>query len=170
MIKTIYLLCGVPGVGKSSWARADKAYTDSLQEEIGLQSCSLIISRDEVRFSLLSDEDEYFAKENEVFELFIKKINDAICKSGIEHIYVDATHITPGSRQKVLSHLLLSENVRVVAVNFFLPLNKIKEQNAQREGRAKVPEDVVEKMFYDFIPACEREKNIDFILNITGEQ
>lgn len=105
------------------------------------------ISRDEVRFSMLSDTDDYFAKEDAVFTEFIKRINNAIADSNIYNIIVDATHLNWASRNKTLRNLHL-ENCKVIAVVFNTPLNVCLDRNEKREGRAKVPRGVIRRMFY----------------------
>ena len=47
-------MVGIPGSGKSTWAKARCKNNPH----------AAYISRDEIRFSLLKDEEEYFAKEN----------------------------------------------------------------------------------------------------------
>lgn len=54
----LYVMIGIPGSGKSTWAKANKKEKD------------IYVSRDEVRFSLLQDGDEYFSKEKEVLKEF----------------------------------------------------------------------------------------------------
>ena len=51
-LKTIWILSGAPGSGKSTWVH---------------KNClpnSLIISRDQIRFNMLKDSDDYFKYEN----------------------------------------------------------------------------------------------------------
>ena len=56
-------MTGIPGAGKSSWL-----------ENNFVEDRDYIISRDAIRFSMLKDSDEYFAKEDEVFKTFVKYI------------------------------------------------------------------------------------------------
>lgn len=136
----LFLMCGAPGSGKSTWlaTNAPEAY---------------VISRDQVRFMLLNDEDEYFAKETEVFNTFVKYIQESIDSDETpEDIYVDATHITKGSRNKVLNALNL-ENVKNVTVLVLRPsLDETLARNEKRrdQGRAYVPRSVVRRMFFQF--------------------
>ena len=58
----LFLMMGAPGSGKSYWA------------EHHVTSVDKYISRDEIRFSMLEDGDDYFAKEGKVFDNFIKQI------------------------------------------------------------------------------------------------
>ena len=134
MTQTLYLLCGVPGSGKSTWGRAKAAAVNGTY-----------ISRDEVRFSLLKDGEEYFSHEDETWAIFTKKIQDAI-DAGDENIIVDATHNNEKSRNYLLDILKLGD-VNLVAVDFNLPLEVCYAQNAQRTGRARVPEEAIAKMW-----------------------
>lgn len=94
------------------------------------------------------------------------KINAAIRNPRYTHIYVDATHITTGSRNKILSQLKLGEGVRVIGVNFLVNAETVLARNNERTGRARVPEDVVSRMCAQFKPITEEEEFIDFVLNI----
>ena len=80
-MKHLFLMCGVAGSGKST-------YLSNIKNAV-------VISRDEIRFSLIGDFDDYFAKEDEVFATFIQKIQNAIDnEEGPKEIYCDATHLT----------------------------------------------------------------------------
>ena len=59
---TLYVLCGIPGSGKSHFCKNHK--DDAVH-----------VSRDAIRFALLEDDDDYFAHEDEVYEIFWEKIN-----------------------------------------------------------------------------------------------
>lgn len=116
----IWLLCGIPGSGKSTWATA--------------QNNGLIVSRDEIRFSLLEPGDTYFAKEKKVWKQFIKTIKDNIGK--FDNIYVDATHLNWVSRRKIITALNYT-NIGVIV--FTTPFEECLKRNAKREGLRKVP-------------------------------
>jgi tRNA uridine 5-carbamoylmethylation protein Kti12 len=104
------------------------------------------ISRDEIRFSIVKDEEEYFSQENKVFYAFINEINKALKNSSISDIIADATHLNWGSRRKLLVNLNLEE-VRVIPVVITGKLKDILERNNLRNGRARVPEEVVRNMY-----------------------
>ena len=73
-MKQLFLMCGVAGAGKST-------YLSNIKNAV-------VISRDEIRFSLIGDFDDYFAKEDEVFATFIQKIQNAIDnEEGPKEIY-----------------------------------------------------------------------------------
>lgn len=134
----LFLMCGIAGSGKSSW----------LQKNV---SNAAIISRDEIRFSLIGDFDDYFAKEDEVFATFIQKIQNAIDnEEGPKEIYCDATHLTKKSRNKVLNALDLTnvENITVLVVR--PSLAEALKRNAQRSGRKYVPNYVIRRMWSQF--------------------
>ena len=56
--KKVWLLSGIPGSGKTSWAKK------RIEEHGGIHC-----SRDEIRFSVLEDDEDYFAHEDEVIAL-----------------------------------------------------------------------------------------------------
>ena len=64
-MSTLYLLCGAPGCGKSTWAKQ-------------MAQNAIHVSRDMIRFNLLNDNDDYFDKENEVFRIFVKTIQEGL--------------------------------------------------------------------------------------------
>ena len=136
----IYLLCGISGSGKSTWA----------EEQIsGWEEVSRIISRDKIRFSLLKEGEDYFKRENAVFAQFIKEINDSI-QAGIENIFIDATHISSQSRAKVLKRIKFPREC-TLKIEIFMPsIETCLERNSQREGLARVPDSTLKSMAKDF--------------------
>ena len=130
----LYLMCGVPGCGKSTWINKNKIDSD------------IVVSRDVVRFSLVKENEDYFSKENLVFNTFIEQINEAIDNKA-NTIYVDATHINETSRNKVLDRLHLSDEVKVIPVFIKEKLETCLQRNSLREGRANVPEKAIIRMY-----------------------
>ena len=61
----LWVMCGVPGTGKSTWIKNNLSKFEGEVE---------VISRDEIRFSMVSEGEEYFSKEDEVFKEFINRI------------------------------------------------------------------------------------------------
>ena len=133
----LYVSCGVPGSGKSTF----------LKKHIG--SDEFIISRDEIRFGLLKENEEYFSHENEVFDKFIDEIIYLI-KQG-KNVYADATHLNARSRDK----LIWSINARepellshIEAIFFDVPIDICLERNEYRKGtKAYVPRGVIRRMY-----------------------
>jgi len=144
----LYLMCGAPGSGKSHWL--------AQQGEI------YIISRDEIRFMLVKEDEKYFSKEKEVFKTFVKYIQEAIDSDETpEDIYCDATHITKASRDKLLNALDLT-NVKNVTVIVLRPaLEDTLDRNENRRGtRSYVPRSVIRRMYYQFERPEEDEDRI----------
>ena len=61
--RKLYLMMGCPGSGKSTYLK-----TRFSQRPLA------VISRDEIRFSMVKENEEYFSRENEVYAEFIRQI------------------------------------------------------------------------------------------------
>lgn len=132
----LWLMCGIPGSGKSTWIRNHKNF---------FSSNSIIISRDKIRFSLLKENDDYFSKEKEVWTQYIAEIKNALKFN--EDIILDATHLNEASRGKVLKALknyLNEVEINVIVINS--GLKTAINQNNMREGREFVPESAIRRM------------------------
>jgi len=139
-------MVGAPGSGKSSWAnKVVKHYPDAN-----------IVSRDKVRFSMITEKDDYFSKEKEVFNEFISQIADSVKHHQVT--IVDATHMNKKGRNKVFSRLTSTlENVTLKAIVMNTTLETCLERNAQREGLALVPESAIARMYEGFEMPTEKE-------------
>lgn len=145
-MRYLYMMVGLPGSGKSTWIR-DHIHDDDV-----------IISRDTIRFCLVSEQEEYFSKEDKVFNLFIKQIQEAIDDVSWD-IYVDATHLNEKARNKVLDRLDISDDVAIIPVYFDICPEVALKRNAQREGRARVPDSVILNMYGSLTPPSFKEKH-----------
>lgn len=155
-MKTLYILCGIPGSGKSTFAR------ESLKK---LRGSTAIVSRDEIRFSLVKENEDYFSKEKEVFRHFIEEIKTEL--SFKDNVIVDATHLNINSRTKLLRALSgeILKDVYVFAVYFNVPLEVCLNRNSKRTGRKFVPEDKIKTMFKSFTKPSF-EEGFDEIIQI----
>lgn len=148
----LFLMCGIPGSGKTTWLK------NNVNDKFGT-----VFSRDAIRFSLLKDGNEYFSKEKEVYDILIENINNSL-QYDLD-VFVDATHLNPVSRTKLLRRLDLSNTIEVNAIVMDTPLSVCLKRNAQREGRARVPEDVIKDMALNYSVPTEEEgfNNIYFV-------
>lgn len=152
MTREVKILVGVPGSGKSYWAK---------REIVRLQSegwVPVTISRDAVRFRFLDDNNstDYFAYEDDVFKEFIREINEVVA-CGFDYVIVDATHISHASRMKLLRQLRLDAQTNVTFEVFNPPLEVVLFRNAQREGRERVPVKAIKSMKEGFAIPTENE-------------
>ena len=136
--KRVFLLSGPPASGKSTWVRSR------------LTKGSEWISRDNVRFSIVKEDEEYFSHEDEVFDTFIAYINQSLKDPDIHTIYIDATHLNKRARHKVLSRIRKRNISELNCVCFCVPPSVCQERNALREGRARVPAVAIENMFKSY--------------------
>lgn len=145
----LIMFCGIPGSGKSTEARrmADSLAARGLTVEH--------ISRDELRFSMLSDESEYFSKEKEVFSKFVEKMNNSLNKN--DCTIIDATHISKASRAKILRRVENPTNVRLLVLYLTTPLDVCMQQNDLRTGRERVPQEVIQGMAEQFEEPTKKE-------------
>ena len=139
-----YMMIGVPGSGKSTYAKNLIKYINYIDKKRNI----VCISRDEIRFSLLKEGDAYFSKENQVYKIFIQKIKENL-KAGND-VIIDATHMTWGSRHKMFKNLADIKNLEIIGIWMRIPFSKCYENNNRREGLAKVPEDTLKNMIEHF--------------------
>lgn len=136
-MKKLVIMCGCPGSGKS---------TLILERYIKLNLTTVTVSRDQIRFSILNDCDDYFAKEKVVFRKYCAQLNEAMA-NGVDIVIADATQINAKSRKKLFDNLNIPEDYFVEAMCLETPLNECIKRNEQREGRAYVPESAIREMY-----------------------
>ena len=141
-MKTLYIMCGVAGSGKSTWVK---------NNFMKIAGHTAIVSRDKIRFDLVNENEEYFSKEKEVFAQYINLIKDGL--ENADTVICDATHLNVGSRSKLLRNLGASlKGWKINAIVVRVPLEVALDQNEQRIGtRAYVPPAAVRNMFNSFV-------------------
>ena len=159
MVKTLYIMCGPAGAGKSTWIRNNAR-----------AGVSAHISRDKVRFSMLKEGEHYFSREDDVYAEFCKQISDALICPWVEEVYADATHLTEKARNLLLDTIKYNNDVRIVPVVIKPALGTILEQNDQRTGREHVPASVITNMFNSFQYPNKDKRNYDNIIIVREEQ
>lgn len=147
---TLYIMCGIPGSGKSSWAKEFKKKIDAAG-----YYCK-IVSRDEIRFKLLDERGgDYFDHEKEVGRMYYEEIQKYLDRG--YQVIADATQITKKSREKLLDHLDIDKNLHIYCVDLDTPIAICKRLNEQREGRQRVPDSVIDRMHSQKETPCQHE-------------
>lgn len=149
----LYLMCGIPGSGKSTW----------LKNHV---SDGVVVSRDAIRFSMVKEDEEYFSKENEVFAEFVIQINENL--SAGKDVFADATHLNPASRNKLLNQVSGYDEVHAIVM--LKTCNTALKQNENRVGtRAYVPRSVIRRMANQ-LQVPRLEEGFKSVIVITEEE
>lgn len=143
----LYISCGVPGSGKTSWLKSH------------IRADEILVSRDDIRFAYLEeaekeyDKVEYFSCEGKVFPTFVEEITKYI--NGGANVYADATHLNKASVTKLLYALEAEEcePEHIELIYFKVPLDICLERNELRKGtKAYVPKGVIKRMYSTYEP------------------
>ena len=130
----LILLMGAPGSGKSTFAKTYVAPND------------VYVSRDEIRFSLLKPNEEYFSHEKQVFRKFVGMINKALDEG--KTVWADATHLNKASRAKLLIPIQNKSKIDIQIVWLKTSLDECVKRNEKRRGtRSYVPVDAINDMY-----------------------
>lgn len=153
---TLIVMCGPMGCGKSTLA---KKFAKTHKN-------TKIISRDKIRFSLISESDEYFKHEKEVLSLFYQNINDALKE--YDYVIADATHLTKSARNQLFRHV---NTKNVYVIGFWVEASEgiCIARNSQRSGRSRVPEHVIKEAFNHKVSPAVSER-FDCIYFFNTEQ
>lgn len=154
----LYILCGPSGCGKTTWAfefvqkpeNADVRY----------------VSRDAIRYEMVNPNEEYFSREKEVFRRFANIIRQTLI-DGFD-VIADATHLNEFSRRKLTQAIdIYFKNYEIIYVSFNVNADVCIKHNANREGRANVPETVIRNMCRDFkAPSLDEDERAKGIIEV----
>lgn len=139
----LVIMVGLPGSGKSTYAKMLLKLNEDWK----------YVSRDEVRYEYVTDQEHYFDHEFEVYKEFCNRIDKYLLDE--KTVIADATHLTVGSRQKLLKHLtVIPDEVYVVIMT--TPFDTCFERNAAREGIVRVPDKTMYQMKNNYRPPNAR--------------
>ena len=131
-MRRLIMLMGLPGSGKSTYAK----------KLLELHPDWNYVSRDEVRYEYVSDQEHYFDHEAEVYREFCNRIDMYLRRD--ETVIADATHLSTSSRKKLLKNIIKPEQTWLVFV--MAPFKTCMERNAKRVGITRVPDDSMYRM------------------------
>jgi len=154
---TLYILCGPSGSGKSTWAQNFRKEHEHVA----------YVSRDNIRLAMLTDGEDYFSHEKEVFKHFIATIAHYIQDDN--DVIADATHLNMFSRCKLIQALdMYTRNYDIVFVVFNTDVETCIERNKERSGRRNVPENIIRNMCRDFRePSLDEDERAKEIINVN---
>ena len=136
-MKKIKILAGVAGVGKSTYINQHKKDND------------LVLSSDQLRIELYGNLEEGNKHNGEVFNELNNRLRQAI-KTSDGDIYYDTTAVSRKQRAGLYKQIKKTAELNDYEIEVVLlhkPLEQIKEQNNQRAGFARVPDDIIERMY-----------------------
>ena len=135
-MNNLYILIGAPGCGKSTWAKEKKALGWS------------VVSRDEIRYAYLKNDEAYFSHEKEVFDTFVNALAASVLSN--KNTIADATNLNENSRTKLLKALaarLSPSAYNIIFIYFDTSYATCFRRNALRQGRNHVPDKEFSDMF-----------------------
>lgn len=127
----VKILIGVAGVGKSTYIQKEKTDKD------------LVLSSDVIRIELLRDLHQ--TDNTKVFEVLHERLFEAIDSDNYETIFYDATNLSHKRRTHLYQQIAGKAEVHSVVI--LKDLKTILAQNQKRQGLAKVPDDVIKRMY-----------------------
>lgn len=137
---TLYILCGCPGCGKTTFS------------DLLLYNHFYVryVSRDDIRFSIIKEDEEYFSHETEVFNRFVNEVYENLTDA--YDVIADATHLNKKSRKKLINAIDNRGKIdyQIIFIYFDTPYEICCGRNQLREGRKRVPDEIMKSMWDNF--------------------
>ena len=160
--KTLWIMCGIPGCGKTYVA------TRLMMQGSGWRW----VSRDQIRLKYLQEGEEHFSHERAVFDEFIYRLREALNDCDTFDVIADATHLNWPSRRKLLRNLGAEydlNKINIIPVVVYSSYETCVKRNAERTGRACVPVEIVDQMLMSYKTPKEDPFNYDAIMEWNNE-
>lgn len=141
--KSMIVLCGVAGSGKSTFAEKNFSATE-------------IVSSDRCR-AMVSDDEGNMAVSREAFDIFYSIIEKRMKSKRL--VVADSTALTYDSRKRLIG-IARKYEYHTVIIAFDVPLSVILERNGSRER--KVPNEIIERQYSMFKIALKCIHGEDF--------
>ena len=152
-MRTLILMAGVPGSGKSSWAKRYAAAHPN----------SHVVDTDEVRRSITGDYRKFTEPVSLAWDEMIRQANELLAKYEDVTVIIDSTFLTDERRLYFLSRLKGYDHLEHFMVKFH-DYSVVFEHNKSRQKDKWVPDEVIEKMIQRYEnPSPEVEKLFDKI-------
>lgn len=152
----LIMLCGFPGVGKSTFAQ--KRLADQ----------GRYISRDEIRKGYLQEDyKDYFAHESRVWLDYVEMISESLDDG--RDVIADSTNMSAKARRRLLKDIDLRYDgeLEILCYYFNVPVEVALARNNQRTGFAHVPEQTLRNMARTFVPpSYDEDDRISIIFEV----
>lgn len=136
-MKTLYVLSGIPGSGKTTWSTNFKRKNPN----------TIVVSSDEIRKSI-GGYYQYFKEENRVWETYYQKIQESVDVNNDINVIADSTCLT--DEYRIFAYNKGKDFDKRVIVYFDVDPNVSKKRNKERESGRIVLESVLDKMIQVF--------------------
>jgi len=153
MSRSITILCGFPGSGKSSYLRMHSFFSKE----------AIVLCPDDFRW-VLTGKDFHGPAEESVWS-HVKVAARVLAGLKDRQIVIDGTHLTVGSRAQWIR---IAQDIRVPihCIYFDIPYDICQDRNKER--RRVVPDEIMQRMFDDFV-APSTDEGLKSVSVITLE-